>query len=402
MCARSTFVGAVEIGTSKITVLVGEQTEREVNVIGFGACTSRGVIKGSVVDYREAGESVATALKAAEHTANHRIDHVYLAQSGGHLEGFYNEGAVSVRAANNMIEAQDIAKVCDLARDKSLPRGRSIVQEIRRPFRVDGKLVPTSPENLAGQKLEVGYWTVHGDEQKIADHIHVVAGLNLEVQELILSSVASGTVVTTTEERQNGVLVIDVGAGTTDFVLYRNGTPHTTGVVAVGGGHFTNDLSIGLRLPREDAEKIKYRFGRAVVEDRNKTEKVWLHGNYTIGDRSFPRREIEKITAARAGELMEVVRKKLGNAFSPESCQSGVVLTGGASKLPGLTKCTTNVFGTHARLGEPFLQVHDNIRAPGYHTALGILYYGLSAGIEPVAGGRRVGGLRSFWRRLFP
>ena len=402
MCARSTFVGAVEIGTSKITVLIGEQTEREVIVIGFGECASRGVIKGAVVNYREAGECVADALKAAEHTANQRIDHVYLAQSGGHLEGFYNEGAVSVRAANNMIEAQDIAKVCDLARDKSLPRGRSIVQEIRRPFRVDGRLVPTSPENLAGQKLEVGYWTVHGDERKIADHIHVVAGFNLEVQELILSSVASGTVVTSTEERQNGVLAIDVGAGTTDFVLYRNGTPHTTGVVAVGGAHFTNDLCIGLRLPREHAEKIKHRCGRAVVDDRNKAEKVWLHGNFAIGDRSFARREIEKITAARARELMEVVRSKLGNAFSPESCQAGVVLTGGASKLPALVTCAANVFGTHARLGEPFPEVHANLRDPGYHTALGILHYGSSPGIEPVSDGRRAGGLRGFWRRLFP
>jgi cell division protein FtsA len=402
MCARSTFIGAVEIGTSKIAVLIGEQTDREVIVIGFGECVSRGVIKGSVVDYREAGECVAAALRDAEHTANQRIDHVYLAQSGEHLEGFYNEGAISVRATNNMIEAQDIAKVCDLARGKDLPRGRSIVQEIRRPFLVDGRLVPTSPENLVGQKLEVGYWTVHGDEQKIADHIHVVAGFNLEVQELILSSVASGTIVTSPEERQNGVLVIDVGAGITDFVLYRNGTPHTTGVVAVGGGHFTNDLCIGLRLPREHAEKIKHRFGRAVVDERNKTEKVWLHGNYAIGDRSFARREIEKITAARARELMEVVRKKLGSAFSPESCQAGVVLSGGASKLPAIAKCATNVFVTHARLGEPFPQVHENLRDPGYHTALGILYYGFSAGIEPVSDRRRAGSLRSFLRRLFP
>ena len=116
----------------------------------------------------------------------------------------------------------------------------------------------------------------------------------------MLSSLAAGHMVTTMEERQNGVLAIDIGAGTTDFVLYRNGVPHTTGVVAVGGGHFTNDLSIGLRLTEVQAEKLKVRFGRAVVQARDKNEKVWLDGNYSIGDRQFSRQAIESITAARA------------------------------------------------------------------------------------------------------
>jgi hypothetical protein len=169
-----------------------------------------------------------------------------------------------------------------------------VVHNIRRPFRVDGRLVPTSPENLVGQKLEVGYWTVHGQEQRLADNIHVIRGFNLEVRELVLSSLASGHMVTGPEERQNGVLAIDIGAGTTDFVLYRDGAPHTTGVVAVGGGHFTNDLSIGLRLTEGQAEKLKLRFGRAVVQARDKGEKVWLDGNFAIGDRQFPRHAIEQ------------------------------------------------------------------------------------------------------------
>src|SRR6202789_456084 len=184
----------------------------------------------------------------AEKDANERIDHVYLAQTGGHLEGFQNDASVNVKAADNMIDRDDIRTVCDLAMAKALPAGRTVVHHIRRPFRVDGRLVPTSPENLVGQRLEVGYWTVHGQEQRLADNIHVTRGFNLEVRELVLSSLASGHMVTSMEERQNGVLAIDIGAGTTDYVLYRNGVAHTTGVVAVGGAHFTNDLTIGLRL----------------------------------------------------------------------------------------------------------------------------------------------------------
>jgi cell division protein FtsA len=399
--SKTTFIGAVEIGTSKVTVLVGEYTGREIVIIGCGECPSRGVIKGSVVDYRAATECTHNALEMAEKDANERIDCVFLAQTGSHLEGFYNEATLNVKAADNMIEQDDIRTVCELAKAKELPLGRMVVHNIRRPFRVDGRLVPTSPENLVGQKLEVGYWTVHGQEQRLADNIHVIRGFNLEVRELVLSSLASGHMVTSLEERQNGVLSIDIGAGTTDFVLYRNGAPHTTGVVPVGGAHFTNDLSIGLRLTEAQAEKLKLRFGRAIVQTRDKAEKVWLDGNFSIGDRQFPRLAIETVTSARAWELLEVVKRKLGQAYSPETCAGGVVLTGGGAKLPAIAECASGVFGAQARLGEAPSWVNENARDPGYHTALGILYYGLSAQGERVAATRRKGGFLSNVTRLF-
>ena len=401
MSSKTTFIGAVEIGTSKVTALVGEYTGREIAIIGCGECPSRGVIKGSVVDYRAATECTHNALEIAERDANERIDHVYLAQTGGHLEGFYNEASVNVKAADNMIEMDDIRTVCDLAKAKDLPLGRMVVHNIRRPFRVDGRLVPTSPENLVGQKLEVGYWTVHGQEQRLADNIHVIRGFNLEVRELVLSSLASGHMVTSMEERQNGVLAVDIGAGTTDYVLYRHGAPHTTGVLAVGGGHFTNDISIGLRLTEGQAEKLKLRFGRAVIQARDKGEKVWLDGNFAIGDRQFSRHAIESITAARAWELLEVVRKRLGNAFSPETCAAGVVMTGGAAKMPALVECASKVFGTAARLGEAPSWVNENLRDPGFHTALGILYYGVSSLSGNAAATRRKGGFLRNVSRLF-
>ena len=401
MSSKTTFIGAVEIGTSKVTALIGEYTGREIVIIGCGECSSRGVIKGSVVDYRAATECTHNALEIAERDANERIDYVYLAQTGGHLEGFYNEASLNVKAADNMIEMDDIRTVCDLAKAKELPLGRMVVHNIRRPFRVDGRLVPTSPENLVGQKLEVGYWTVHGQEQRLADNIHVIRGFNLEVRELVLSSLASGHMVTSMEERQNGVLAIDIGAGTTDYVLYRNGAPHTTGVAAVGGGHFTNDISIGLRLTEGQAEKLKLRFGRALVQSRDKSEKVWLDGNFSIGDRQFSRQAIENITAARAWELLEVVKKKLGHAFSPETCAGGVVLTGGGAKLPAIAECAAKVFGTSARLGEAPTWVNENLRDPGFHTALGILYYGVSVQSDRTATARRKGGFLRNVTRLF-
>ena len=335
--------------------------------------------KGAVVDYKAASDCTHTALEQAEREAGERIDGVFLAQTGGHLEGFQNDASVNVKAADNMIDRDDIQMVCELAKQKDLPPGRTVVDHIRRPFRVDRRLVPGSPENLVGQRLEVGYWTVHGQEQRVADNLHVIRGFNLPVQDLVLASLASGHMVTTAEERQHGVLAIDIGGGTTDYALYLDGAAHTTGVVPVGGSHLTNDLSLALRLTDGQAEKLKLRFGRALPSARDKTEKVWLDGNFAIGDRQFSRQAIEQVLAARVAELFEVVRKKLGNAFSPETCAGGVVLTGGTAKLPAIAECAAKAFGVPAHLGEAPRWVAENLRDPSYHTALGLLYYGVSS-----------------------
>ncbi len=401
MSARSTFIGAVEIGTSKITVIIGQHSGRELHLIGFGECASAGVVKGAVADYKEATECTHHAIELAEREAGERIDYVYLAQTGGHLEGFLNEASVNVKAADNVIDREDIRTVCDLARGKALPEGRMVVHHLPRPFRVDGRVVPLSPEHLVGQRLDVGYWTVHGQEQRLADHLHVISGFNLSVEGLVLSSLASGSIVTLPEERQNGVLVIDIGAGTSDFVLYRHGGAHTTGVLAVGGGHLSNDLSLGLRLTLNQAEKLKLRFGRALVQARDKQEKVWLDGTFAIGDRSFPLHAIEQITAARTREMLEVVKKKLGPAFSPETCPAGVVLTGGTARLPAIAECAAQVFGVSARLGEADRGMLANLREPGYHTALGVLFEGVKGEVERGASSRRRSGFMHHVTRLF-
>jgi cell division protein FtsA len=390
----------VEIGTSKVTVLVGELMRgRTLNIVGLGTCQSRGVIKGSVVDYKEASACTHSAFRAAEEGAGASVDTVYLAQTGAHLEGFYNEASVSVNAANNCVSALDIETACRLAMAKELPAGRAVVHHIRRPFRLDARLVP-NPEHLVGERLEAGYWTVHGSEAKIGDHIHVITGFNLRVDELILSSLASGTMVTTPEERQNGVLVLDIGCGTTDYALYHDGVAYQTGVIPVGGDHFTNDISLGLRLTHAQAEKLKLRYGSAVVKTRDKGDKVWLNGDYSVGDRQFPRQSIEQICAARARELFEVVRSKLGAAFVPEQTPVGVVLTGGAAKMPGVDEAAGKVFGLPGRLGEAASWVADELRDPGFSTPLGLLYFGLNSQTDRVPAARHSDSILGSLRRI--
>ncbi|MFO1451523.1 MAG: cell division protein FtsA [Opitutaceae bacterium] len=398
MISRTKYIGAVEIGTAKVSVLIGELTNnRSLSIVGMGECASRGVIKGSVFDFKAASDSAHSALLEAERSAGIRVDEVYLAQTGGHLDGFSSDASVQVSAANNMVSDFDIDAVCNIARTKQLPEGRMVVQRLRRPFRLDGRLVP-DPDSLVGRELQVSYFVVHGQENRIADNIHVIRGFNVRVSELILASLASGAVVTAPDERQHGVLVLDIGAGTTDYVLYRDGMPYLAGVVPVGGSHLTNDLALGLRLTEGQADKLKLRFGRATLQTKSREEKVWLNGDFAIGDRQFPKQTIEQITSARIWELLEVVKKKLGPGFEADKTGAGVVLTGGTSKLPGMAEAAGKVFGIPAHISEAPAWVSENLRDPSFSTVLGLLHYGLSARPEVPTAARRSPGL---FKKLF-
>jgi cell division protein FtsA len=386
---RGRIVGAVEIGTGKIAVLVGEIARgRGLNIIGVGLAPSRGVMKGEVVDYKAASDAAHHALEMAEKKAGARIEEVWLAQTGSHLDGFYNEASVNVKSADNTVTQMDINSVCSLAKDKELPTGRTRIHDLRRPFRLDGRVV-TDPEHLSGQRLDVGYWIVHGHESKVSDNIHVVGGYHLEVRELVLSSLASGSLLTTPEERVHGALVLDIGKGITDYVLYRDGHVAATGTLPIGGEHITNDLAIGLRVTPSQAEMLKLRHGRANLITKDKSEKVWLNGDMTFGDRQIAKHAIETIAQARVSELFEIVLKKLGPKFSPEHCGAGVVLTGGTARLPGIDEAASRVFGLPARRGEAPTWVKEELKDPMFSTVLGIFSFGLRTMTESAVQARR-------------
>lgn len=399
---RGRIVGAVEIGTGKIAVLVGEIARgRGLNIIGVGLAPSRGVMKGEVVDYKAASEAAHHALEMAEKKAGARLEEVWLAQTGSHLDGFYNEASVNVKSADNTVTQLDIATVCDLAKEKELPAGRTRIHEIRRPFRLDGRVV-ADPEHLSGQRLDVGYWIVHGQESKVSDNIHVVGGYHLEVRELVLSSLASGSLLTTPEERVHGALVLDIGKGITDYVLYRDGHVLATGTLPVGGEHVTNDLALGLRVTTAQAEMLKLRHGRGAVQTRDKSEKVWLNGDMSFGDRQLSKTAIETIAAARLSEIFEIIQKKLGTKLSAEHCGAGVVLTGGTARLPGIEEAASRVFGLPARRGEAPGWVKDELKDPMFSTVLGVFQFGLrSMSDQLVPARRKPAGVLSQLTRLF-
>ena len=373
MHKRSKIIGAIEIGTAKVTVLIGEITNgRSLNIIGMGSSSSNGIIKGDVVDFKASSDCTHAAILAAEEQAGVRIEGVYLAQTGAHLSGFYNEASVTVSSADNRVDFDDIERVKSLAKGKQVSADRTVIHHIRQPFRLDGR-IEQNPEYMEGKKLEVGYWTVHGQASKVSDHIHIVNGFSLHVDDIILSSIASGVIMSSREERKHGVLIVDIGRGTTDYSLYYDGHCHVAGVLPIGGDHFTNDLSVGLRLPTNQAENLKVRSGNAMVLVQDKKEKTWLNGDLAIGDRQISQKAIEQILSARTVELFEILKKTLGNQFKPESLGNGIVLTGGASRLPGIDEVASQVLGVPARTGESPAWVMEELSEPEFSTVLGLL-----------------------------
>ncbi|MGB0415982.1 MAG: cell division protein FtsA [Coraliomargarita sp.] len=389
-------VGAVEIGTSKVAVLIGEIVgSGGLNIIGHIACSSKGVKKGQIADLNASGDCVHAAIMTAEKNANTRIDEVYLAQTGSHLRGAFNLGTANVSASDGVVREIDIDQAKEDAKRRNLPESRTYIHHIQNPFSLDGRPVE-NPLAQEGQRLQVGYWSVHGDSHVVSDALRVIRGIDLDVSDMIISSIASGVVLLEEAEKDAGALVIDIGAGTSDYVLYRKGFIVKTGVIPVGGDHITNDLSIGLRVGRKSAEEIKTKNGRAYYESSDREEKVWLYGDLTIGDREYPKAAITKIIEARVNEIFEIIKEQLQDAdlFAASDIATGVVLTGGSSRLEGIAEAAHRAFGLEARSASGPADVAEELRKPEYTTALGLLHYALTGQEEAREAAKPTGLLR--------
>ncbi|MBC2608192.1 cell division protein FtsA [Pelagicoccus albus] len=374
---KTKVIAGVDVGTSKVTVLLGEIHEgSKLNVIGLGQSSSQGIVKGEIVDYHLASDCVHAALLAAESQAGVSIDGVYLAQSGGHIEGFPSEASVNIRDTEGSVQQDDADHVCSLAQGRELPENRTTIHHLRRPFVLDGRQVDT-PVGLEGDRLEVSYWTMHGDSRKISDSIHIINAFNLHVDDIVLAGLASSAAVATPDQKKSGALVIDIGRGTTDYALFMGGFCMRAGCLPIGGDHISNDLSIGLRMRLKQAESLKLRYGSAILEHKDKTERVWLNNDFEIGDRPIPLWSIEKIIELRVSEIFEVVLKKLGGQFNPDKLASGVILAGGTSKLANIDQCAENVFGIQAHAGDNSAMATGELKDTQFSTALGLLHYGL-------------------------
>lgn len=375
--ARSKIIGALEIGTSKAVALVAELSGESMTIIGKGQCTMDGMRKGEIMDLNAVSPCVHAALMAAERNAGAEIEDIYCSLSGPHLRGFRHTGMTAINSSEGVVTRRDMEEAMKNARSKALGEGRVYLHHVMNGYLLDGYMV-SNPLNRRGKYLEVCYWHITGEEGQLKDHMDIIYGYQLDVTDFMVDSLASGTLLAADEEKRQGVLVLDMGKGTSDYVLYRGRRAVQTGVIPVGGEHVTNDLGLGLRIKSKFAENLKLRAGRAMVEKEDRNEKVALVGDYSIGDRFIPRVSVTKIMHARLEELFVILKNRLGGALTRQNLPGGIILTGGVSHTPGIEQLAEVTLDVPVQLGQcPDWVRLKELREPEYATVLGLLYSAL-------------------------
>jgi cell division protein FtsA len=375
----SHIIAGLELGTSKICVVVGEQgADGAVNVIGLGQSRSRGVRKGEIIDPAQVEEDLRAAMFEAEQMADVEIRSVYLGVSGGHIRGFNNRGVHPVVSDDREISQDDVEDVVKNAKAINLPAENTVIHAVRQHFFVDGQDGVTNPVGMLGARLEVDMHVIHGHANRLQNAIRLVRATSLEVDDVVFSGIAASLALLTNDQKELGALVIDLGGGTTEFVVYSNGVIRHSGVLAVGGDHVSNDLAYGLKVPLSRAEKLKIEYGAASVSDAAKGQTISLTNELGLELKRINHEHLQRIMSARLEEIFELIVQDLERAGLVEYLRAGVLLCGGASRVPGIVKLAENVFQMNVIAGHAcaISGLTAALDQPEFAAAIGLVKFG--------------------------
>ncbi len=390
-------VVGLDVGTTKICAVVAEANEQdEIRVIGIGTTPSKGLRKGVVVDIESTVESVGKAVEEAEQMANVEIHSVFSGISGGHISGMNSRGVVPVLGKNGEITDDDVQRSIESAKAVSIPMDREVIHTIPQQFIVDGQDGVKDPRGMSGVRLETEVHIVTGAITSAQNIIKSINRAGLEVEDIVLEPLASSLAVLTEEEKAQGVVLIDIGGGTTDVVCFVDGAIHHTDVFSIGGDHLTNDIAIGLRIPISKAEEIKKKFGCAMVSIVKDNEEFVVPGIVGRAANSMPRTILAELIEMRMEELFTLIKDQIKRNGVTEFIGSGIVITGGTALLVGLTEMARKVFDVPVRLGRPtnVSGLVDVLDSPIYATGVGLVQYGFKHRKE--SGGGRFRGRNIF------
>lgn len=379
MFDSSSIIVGLEIGTSKVCAVVGElNDEGALNIVGIGQARSRGVRKGEIVDARAVEEDVRHAIVEAEQMADVEIRSVYLGVTGGHIRGFNNRGVHPVVSADREISEEDVQDVVKNAKAINLPADNSVLHAIRQHFLVDGHVGVTDPVGMLGARLEVDVHVVHGHLNRLQNAIRVVKGMQVEVDEVVFNGLASSLAVLSPEQKELGALVIDIGGGTTDYVVYSGGVIKHTGVLAVGGDHVSNDLAFGLKVPLGRAEQLKIENGSALVDDAIKGRTMNITSELGLPLNTVNLEHLRRIMVLRLEEIFQLIAQDLDQAGLLEYLRSGVFLCGGAVRVPGLAQLAAQVLELPVSIGKTTSVngLKSTLDQPEFATPIGLVKFG--------------------------
>jgi cell division protein FtsA len=372
---------AIDVGSAKTVALVVEITDAGLRYCGHGVIETRGFRKGVIVDLDRTVTSIQKAVQDAEDACGAPIEHAVVGVAGAHIRGVNSQGGITLASKPREITREDVRQAVERARAIALPPDRQILHLLPQEFILDEQAGVHEPAGMVASKLEV---KVHVVTAAATATQNVVTALNragIHVDDTIYEALACGDSVLRSDERELGVCLADVGAGSTDIAVFHDGAVVHTGVVPIGGDHFTNDVAVGLRTPLADAEKVKRLFGCAVVTRIPEGNEIEVT---SVGDRPsrlMAQRLLGEVLEPRARELCELLRDHLRQAGVLEMCVAGIVMTGGGSRLPFLTEIAESVLRKPARIASPvpIAKLPAALAEPEYATTIGMALYGYRA-----------------------
>lgn len=379
---KNGYIVGIDIGTKKITALIGEVTEeKKIEIIGIGTADSRGLRKGVVVNLDATVETIKKAQEEAELMAGFEIDSAYIGISGAHIKSFNSRGVIAVSGKNREITKEDIRRVIEQSKAVSIPPDREIIHIIPQEYVVDEQDGIKYPLGMSGIKLEVNVHIVTGAITSVQNLKTCISRTGIGIEQIVLNQIATSHSVLTHDEMELGVGLIDIGGGTTEIAIFERGSLWYTSVIPIGGDNFTNDIAVGLRTPIPEAEKIKKKFGcvSSPLVDEQDTIEVPSVGRGKK-PRVLSRQLLAEIIQPRAEEIFRLVDNDIKRMGYEKSLNSGVVLTGGTSLLEGLEEISEGVFDLPVRRGDPGGAggLVDRVNTPDYSTSVGLLLHGFN------------------------
>jgi cell division protein FtsA len=378
---RENLITAIDVGSSKTCVLVAEVCEGGLRYRGHGIASSRGSRKGVIVDLDKAVSSIQEAVEEAEDVTGAPVEYAIVGVSGAHMRGINSQGGLGFGARPREISRDEIKLAVDKARGIALPEDRNVIHLLPQEFILDDQPGVHDPLGMMATRLEVRVHMVTATASATQNVVTAVNKAGVHVTDTVYEPLACADAVLRADERELGICLADIGAGSTGLIVFQQGAVAHTGVIPIGGDHFTSDLSVGLCTPVVEAEKIKRAYGHAIatlIPEGNEVEVP------AVGDRPsrlVAQRLVGEILEPRARELFELVRNNLRQAGMLESCIAGFVLSGGGARLAGLQEIAESVLRRHVRLTwpTPMAKMPAALAEPEFATALGMVYYGQRA-----------------------
>lgn len=375
---RGNILVGLEIGTTKVCVVVGEaELDGPIKILGVGQAPSRGVRKGEIVDFETAHKCVREALAEAEEKSDVEIKDVFVGVTGSHISSFNNRGSVILPEDREEIDESDYDDVALSARDVSIPQQNAFLHNILQHYYVDGQDGVLNPIGMFGRKLEADFHVIHGVSNRIRNTVRCVKETGLEVLDVVFNGLASAQVVLTQQQKDLGAMVIDIGGGTTEYIVYVDGAVTQSGVLAVGGDHITNDISMGLRIPMAKAERIKLDEGDVTLGNALPGEAIYLKDETGFAGREIEREMLNTIIHVRIRETFELLKRTVDAEPYLPMLGAGVFITGGCSQLRGIGALAGDIFGLpihvgHAQSTSGLTAASEN---PQLASAIGLLRY---------------------------